>query len=259
MNKSTRSAFDFLIRATPLRIKRRVAAHFAFEDIDRFRLLQEAPLLRRFFDEFKVDCVFDVGANTGQYANMLRNEVRFNGQIFSFEPTPELADSLDFLAKADLKWQVEKLALSDSEGLLPFFVTKSSQLNSLNRPNNQDTTWLSDVNVVEMKLEVRAERLATTWNRLRDKYEFSRPFLKIDTQGHDLNVINGAGECLSHFLGIQVELGFKRLYENAPRAVDIIDRLGREGFEPHALFPNNAGHFPELIEMDGIFVRSSLL
>src|SRR6266496_6469145 len=77
----------------------------------------ERDHLHRFFKHFKVDCVFDVGANAGQYANMLRTEVGYKGDIVSFEPIPELAQRLRAKAATGRwPWFVEELALDEREG-----------------------------------------------------------------------------------------------------------------------------------------------
>ena len=57
----------------------------------RIALLFEEQHLKRFFAHFDIDCVFDVGANVGQYATALRDRVGFRGQIISFEPNPATA------------------------------------------------------------------------------------------------------------------------------------------------------------------------
>src|SRR5579864_5757197 len=73
--------------------------------------LPEQIHLRRFFNHFEVDCVFDVGANLGQYAQMLRTKVGFAGHIISFEPIPELVSELKQISSSDFRWHVEALAL----------------------------------------------------------------------------------------------------------------------------------------------------
>ena len=51
----------------------------------------EIEHLKRVLERFSVDCVFDVGANDGQYATQLRKKVGYKGLIISFEPIPESA------------------------------------------------------------------------------------------------------------------------------------------------------------------------
>jgi hypothetical protein len=50
--------------------------------------------LRKLFSKCNIDCVFDVGANYGQYARMLRDAVGFKGLIISFEPIAAAAAAL---------------------------------------------------------------------------------------------------------------------------------------------------------------------
>ena len=86
----------------------------------------------------------------------------------------------------------------------------------------------------------------------------SRPFLKMDTQGHDRSVCEGAGDRLSDMLGIQSELAVRPQYDGASDYRAMIAYLETHGFVPNAIFANNKGHFPLLVEMDGIFLRSDL-
>jgi hypothetical protein len=79
-------------------------------------MLLEKEHLRRFFDYFKIDCVFDVGANVGQYAKMVRSFADYNGPIVSFEPNPQIAAILREAAQRDGGWFVEEVALGASPG-----------------------------------------------------------------------------------------------------------------------------------------------
>ena len=46
------------------------------------------PHLRRLFTVLSIDCVLDVGANTGQFVDRLRHDLGYRGHIASFEPAP---------------------------------------------------------------------------------------------------------------------------------------------------------------------------
>jgi hypothetical protein len=72
----------------------------------------------------------------------------------------------------------------------------------------------------------------------------------MDTQGHDLHVIAGASDCLSKFVGLQSELSLTRIYKETTEFADTLSIYRKHGFKLTALIPNNAGHFPDLNEID---------
>ena len=80
----------------------------------------------------------------------------------------------------------------------------------------------------------------------------------MDTQGHDIEVALGAGKLLSEFIGIQSELAIKRIYADAPTYDEALKFYADRGFVLSAFVPNNAGHFPYLIETDCIMFRDDL-
>lgn len=82
--------------------------------------------------------------------------------------------------------------------------------------------------------------------------------LKMDTQGHDAAVCAGAGAVLARMAGVQTELAVRPLYAGATDWRAMIGLLAEAGFAPSAVFANNKGHFPLLVEMDGLFVRADL-
>mgnify|MGYP001557388654 FL=1 len=58
---------------------------------------------------------------------------------------------------------------------------------------------------------------------------------------------------------MQTELGIRPIYDGGVGYRAMIDWLDEQGFAPSAFFANNKGHFPQLVEMDGIFVNRALL
>lgn len=63
---------------------------------------------------YGVNCVFDVGANTGQYAKRLRG-LGYSGRIVSFEPTSETFARLARAAADDPDWHVVQCGLGREE------------------------------------------------------------------------------------------------------------------------------------------------
>src|SRR5216683_8217255 len=72
--------------------------------------LLEEDYLERFTSTYQIDCVFDIGANEGQYASKLRRKLNYEGLIISFEPVPDVAKVLKARAARDPKWIVAELA-----------------------------------------------------------------------------------------------------------------------------------------------------
>ena len=216
--------------------------------------LPERLHLRRFFDHFGVDAVFDVGANEGQYAIQLRDEVGFYGDIISFEPIPEVAAGLARQASADPLWHVVTLALDREAGPATFNVMAASVFSSLHRPaDDQPEVWLK-VNSVARQIDVM-RHIGDRAAALCDKLGFSRPFLKMDTQGNDLAIFEGAGAAIAGFVGLQSELSYVNTYTDAPGFAEALAAYSAAGFRLSALVPNTAGHFPDLNEVDCIMYR----
>ncbi len=59
--------------------------------------------------------------------------------------------------------------------------------------------------------------------------------LKLDVQGGEALVLDGATSCLRQIEVAQIEVSFRRVYESAPLAVEIIARMGEAGFRVYDL------------------------
>ncbi|MDB5437510.1 MAG: methyltransferase FkbM family [Phenylobacterium sp.] len=218
--------------------------------------LPERLCLRQMFDRFGVDAVFDVGANEGQYATQLRRDVGFKGAIISFEPIPEVAERLRASAEADPLWFVAPLALDREGGPATFNVMTASTFSSLNRPTADQPEIYEGQNTVARQIQVMRSTVAAELPKWREQLGFSRPFLKMDTQGSDLAVVEGAGDAIQSFVGLQSELAVRHLYEGTRGFAEVLDVYANLGFRLSALVPCSRGHFPDLMEIDCIMYRA---
>jgi FkbM family methyltransferase len=240
---TARKIADFVERQFDVRITRK----------RNVPLLLEQEHLSRFFKHFDVDCVFDVGANAGQYADMIRNRCGFSGPIISYEPIPALATSLRERSTTARNWHIEQTVLAEDVRTVEFNIMGQNQSSSLNS-RRADGPIASEV--VTQKLSLQSSTLAIQFAKYKKLIGFKRPFLKMDTQGSDLGVATGAADCLREFVGLQSELSFEPLYANTPGAAEAIEFYRSHGFVLSALVPNNSGQFPQLYEVDCIFYRS---
>lgn len=229
----------------------------------RHRLVKESDLgiaygehtLGRLISMLSVDTVFDIGANVGQYALELRNKVGFRGQIISYEPLPQAVQELRALAKNDPKWQINQIAIDAAAGKAQFNVMVGDQFSSLLNPSEQFAGRFNGQHVVQDVIEVEVITLATA---VKEAPPFKVALLKLDTQGTELRILQGGQDCLDRFSAIQLEVGFQSLYEGESGFSEIVDTMNAWGYGLCALFPNNRGHFPHLLEMDAVFLRKNL-
>lgn len=228
-------------------------------DSRQLHTVPEQTHLRHFLRLLEVDCVFDVGANVGQYALMLRKKAGFTGRIISFEPNPEAASWIRYQSKWDPLWTVEEIALAGETGTREFHIMQNAQCSSLATPRHQDVSIFKDLNHPTKTILVKTETLTAAFRRLQRQFGFCRPFLKLDTQGLDVEILGSGMQVALEFVGLQSELAIKRIYEQSLDFREALTFYQSVGFELSALVPNNAGHFPVLIEIDCIMGRKDVL
>ena len=237
---------------------RLVRDHFLVQKDDLYKVFEESHL-RKLLERYQVDCIFDVGADHGQYVEMVRKMVGYPGLIISFEPNPDSYAVLREKAARDPKWVVENLALSAADGSQNFNIMSASQFSSLGTPRHAEVSLFAESNRISRSVNVRTETLTTAFERLQREHNFARPFLKLDTQGFDVEIVRHGRAVLANFVGLQSELAIKRIYEESIDFREAITSYEELGFVLSALVPNNEGHFPLLIETDCIMVRKELI
>lgn len=223
-----------------------------YELIPKWRLPthQQAMYLRRLLKEMKADTVLDVGANCGQYGQFLRNQVGFEGLIISFEPIPDNAEAIRKLANSDGKWMVHEMALGSRETTLKLNVMANTVFSSFLKPSNSAINEVFAENRTMRTIDTPVRRLDDVLPELRRKYDVQRPYLKLDTQGYDLEVLVGAEVSLADIAALQTEASIRPLYEGMPDWRTMIDYLTARGFEIGAMFSVSEAGFPYLVELD---------
>lgn len=215
--------------------------------------------LRRLLKWLQVDCIFDVGANRGQYGLMIRKNANYSGDIVSFEPIPDAVDALRKLSQRDDHWQIEEMALSCESGRRQFNIMTTDEFSSFGSPDDEDVVLFRKNNSICNEISVKTETLFDAYKRLSSALGFKRPFLKMDTQGFDVEVFRSGGDVVNQFVGIQSEMAIRKIYKQTVGFSEALDVYQKAGFELSAMVPNNAGTFPCLVEMDAILVRRDLM
>jgi hypothetical protein len=103
--------------------------------------------------------------------------------------------------------------------------------------------------------EVAMRRLEDVLPECTDGIAEPRVFLKLDTQGYDLQVLHGGGAALARVQALQSELSVRPLYQGAPSYVEALDRIRQHGYELSGVFPLERSADLRIIEFDCVMVR----
>lgn len=201
---------------------------------------------------FGINKIFDVGANAGQFTTEIRNQ-GFTGDIISFEPLSSAFTLLKKRSEADKKWIVKNSAIGDTDGTITIHVAKNSFSSSIREmlPAHLDSAAES-VYINEEQVEIRKiDSLFHEYYKEGDNI-----LLKIDTQGYERNVLDGAEKSLKNIKGISLEMSLIPLYEGEMLFWEMVPHLQQRGFKLYTLeseFTNPKTG--QLLQVNGIFYR----
>ena len=209
--------------------------------------------LTRLFEVQGVDVVLDVGGNTGQYARNLRR-AGYTGRIVSFEPASATHAELHAAAEGDRDWTVAPaMALGDHDGEITLHLYNRSDMSSLH--------GLSDAaKKIFPKLDPIGTETVTLRRLDRVLDDFVRPgetpFLKLDTQGAERAILDGAVGVLPRFPAIQAEMSLVALYDGGGPFEDVFDFLRAHGYRMEMTAPVTFSQtLGRQVEIDAVFLR----
>ena len=178
-------------------------------------------------DHFGIDTVLDIGANTGQFAKELRL-IGYRHRIVSFEPLPYAYQKLSDSAAKDALWEVHAQgAIGDFDGEIEINIAGNSVSSSVlpmlesHSDAAKGSAYVGKVTVPISRLDSIAAKYVTG----QENY-----FIKIDTQGFEWQVLDGAPDTLAKAQGVLCELSLVPLYQGQRLWLDLIQRLESEGF-----------------------------
>jgi FkbM family methyltransferase len=200
-----------------------------------------------------VRTVLDVGANRGQYRDFLRNRIGFNELIMSFEPIKARAAHLKQRATDDGRWMVYDVALGAQDGIADLNVMKSDVFSSFHQPLHAQ--YSCEGNIIDHVEQVTVKRLDDVLLRQIDSSQ-GNIFLKLDTQGYDLEVIKGISD-LDRIVLLQSEVSHVPIYETMPSMVEAISFFEDLGYAVAGMFPVTKDAMHRVIEFDCLLVRSA--
>jgi FkbM family methyltransferase len=206
-------------------------------------------------EKLRIDCVLDVGANRGQFARRLRR-LGYAGRIASFEPVAHQLADLRLAAESDPGWFVHPYALGERDGAAEINVAAGKgTMSSMLEPSEFGREWSLKLRDTHAEtIEVR--RLDSVLDEATAGLSDPRIFLKLDTQGYDLQAFRGGGDRLTEILALQSEVACVPIYDAMPRMPEQLSEYESAGFAMSAMFPvTRHRKSMRVIEFDALMVR----
>lgn len=224
-------------------------------EVNRYNAVEstEARLLA-LLNTHDIDTVIDVGANDGGYGRLLRRG-GYDGAILSFEPLEQAHASLLLATRDDTGWHVApRMALGKEHTEVDIHVAGNSASSSILPMNPTHEQAAPESRYVGVQ-RVPVRRLDEVRHAALDNGR--RLFLKVDTQGYEMMVLEGSDRLLDRVAGIQLELSVTPLYEGQTLYQSMIQWLHARGFELWNLIPGFVDPASaRMLQFDGVFFRS---
>jgi len=129
-----------------------------------------------------------------------------------------------------------QLALGEKSSVMAINVLAATDLSSFLTPTQDAKRWFGSASRIARTELVQVKRLDDVIDACTDALVMPRIFLKLDTQGFDLSVLNGATRTLERVVGLQTEIAVRALYKDVPLFPENVQRLIGLGFELTGLF-----------------------
>lgn len=205
-----------------------------------------------FLKKHNIDLIFDIGANTGQYAFELR-KWGYSGRIVSFEPLSDAYEKLHRNSAGDSLWDTVNTAIGDEDGEKFIHVSENSYSSSILDILPRHTGSAPD-SVYSGMENVSIKKIDTIIDQYFD--EGRNLFIKVDTQGYEKKVYNGCKKSLDKIKGLQMELSLLPLYQGETLMQDMISLLRQDGYRLMLLGSGHQDYFTgELLQVEAIFFK----
>jgi FkbM family methyltransferase len=197
--------------------------------------------------------LIDVGANDGQWASRFLKSFP-NSTAELWEPLPQLAETLKHRFPDTARVTIIPAAASSTSGQAQIVEPQHDAMASLHA--YADVVAQSSKHGTTRSLDIRLERLDDQDRRLEGRIVV----LKIDAQGHELEVLEGSRKTLSHVSLAIVEASLGEVFKGRPPTfASVCSAMEPYGLYP-VMFPSAGtlfGNHP--LEQDILFVRRNNL
>jgi FkbM family methyltransferase len=197
----------------------------------------ELSKIQNYFYPYRI---LDIGANIGQF-HQLSKQMFPDVYIFSIEASNECEP---YLKQITDQYYIGLLAKDNTD--YNFYSRKSTGIGTGNSIYRELTSFYSDEQVKIIKKQ---------GIKLDDLFEKDSEFdlIKIDTQGSELDIIEGGIELCSKAKGILLEVSLTQYNENSPLYDEVISFMNDIGFKSKEILDEQRNH--NAYQQDILFIN----
>ena len=171
------------------------------------------------------DHVLDIGSNYGLYCKFLSAYTGKGGKVMAFEPIKKtflsLRNNIKYLNISNV--DIFNIALSDQDGEAVMQIPEYDK----GGENLYEARIVNDVSIKNLE-KIKVAKLDTI---LPENFSFS--FIKIDVEGHEMNVLKGAEHSIKKnrpVMLIEINGGINERNLNSKAIVDFLSKLNYKAF-----------------------------
>jgi FkbM family methyltransferase len=230
---------------------RKLVKKLGYEILPPSQAYAERVSLKGLLVQENINLILDVGANVGQFVHKVR-DAGYNGRVISFEPQASAHAQLMASAAADPNWTIaHRTALGAEAGSITMHDSKNSVSSSILPMLASHSDADPQAGYIGTE-EVQVNRL----DDICALEPSDRVLLKIDVQGYEKPVLDGARRILASCYAVVIEMSLIPLYEGQILAKQLWELLDEAGFEVWSFEPAfRSAQSGRMLQMDGFFVR----
>lgn len=213
--------------------------------------------------DVKIRCAFDIGAHGGETAEEFLGAFP-DAQIHSFEPHPNAYIFLQKIKSGRL--HAHRLAMSNKTGPADFFVyselVEGGAVNVLPSQNNSLVAQRQFGLVTGQYTKTIKVECQTVDQFCADRGILALDLLKINTEGHESEVLDGARETLTRrsvrFVFAEFETALPVAGTTGGALAPVAERLESLGFRLIASYPVNMVHAPFYAAFNALYFAPTI-
>jgi FkbM family methyltransferase len=210
-----------------------------------------APDFIDVINSLNIELLLDVGSNDGAYGREIR-DAGYKGLIVSFEPNPYAYKRLIYKIRNDTNWVAHQYALGESEGEALLNISQNDVLSSFKSFTNFGKIHDGKIASKEVAKVLTIDKFLSE----HTDYLLKNIYLKIDTQGYEMEVLRGALNSLNSIKAVQAEIALIHTYLDEIDWLEFLFWMRSIKFEVATAICNSS-YKAQIREFDFVFINKN--